>query len=131
VTRPLRLDPRRRALVRIALSFAAGVSAYVVAMPYLPTPVPSLVGWDAGSLALLGLSWGAIGTADARVTRARAGEEDPGRTLVYVIVLLASGVSLLAATAVVRDAHSLERGIAHAVTGLCLATSPPSRSRGA
>jgi uncharacterized membrane protein len=63
-----------------------------------------------------------MGTADADATKARAGEEDPGRTLVYVIVLLASGVSLLAATAVVRDAHTLGAGIAHAVTGLCLAT---------
>lgn len=106
----------------MAISLAVGIMAYVVAAPYLPSPAPALVGWDAGSLALLGLSWSAIATADARATRARAGEEDPGRTLVYVIVLLASGVSLLAATAVVRDAHDLGPRIAHAVTGLCLGT---------
>ena len=106
----------------MGISLAVGITAYVVAAPHLPAPAPALVGWDAGSLALLGLSWGTIGTADARATRARAGEEDPGRTLVYVIVLLASGVSLLAATALVRDAHTLGPRIAHAVTGLCLAT---------
>jgi uncharacterized membrane protein len=121
VPRRPRLDPRS-ALVRVGISLAVGITAYVVAAPYLPSPAPALVGWDAGSLALLGLSWSAIGTADARATRARAGEEDPGRTLVYVIVLLASGVSLLAATALVRDAHTLGPRIAHAVTGLCLGT---------
>ena len=117
-----RFDPRRRALVRIAISVAVGAGAYLISAPYLPSPAPALVGWDAGSLALLALSWGAIGTADAQLTRARAGAEDPGRTLVYVIVLLASGVSLLAATAVVRDAHTLGPRVAHVVTGLCLAT---------
>jgi uncharacterized membrane protein len=106
----------------VAISLAVGVVAYFVAAPFLPSPAPALVGWDAGSLALLGLAWAVMGTADADATKARAGEEDPGRTLVYVIVLLASGVSLLAATAVVRDAHTLGAGIAHAVTGLCLAT---------
>jgi len=106
----------------VAISLAVGVAAYVVAAPYLPSPAPALVGWDAGSLTLLALAWTAIGTADADATQARAGAEDPGRTLVYVIVLLASGVSLLGATAVVRDAHSLGPQIAHAVTALCLAT---------
>ena len=34
---------------------AVGVVAYFVAAPFLPSPAPALVGWDAGSLALLGL----------------------------------------------------------------------------
>jgi uncharacterized membrane protein len=110
-----RIDPRR-ALVRVALSLAAGVAGYVVAAPYLP----ALVGWNAGSLALLVLAWGVLGSADARATRAAAGAEDPGRTLVYVIVTLASTVSLLAATALVRDAHSFGPQIGHVITGLCL-----------
>jgi len=121
VPRTSRID-LRSALVRVGIALAVGVAAFVVAAPYLPAPAPALVGWDAGSLALLALSWAAIWTSDAHATQARAGTEDPGRTLVYVIVLLASGVSLLAATAVVRDARTLGPQIAHAVTGLCLAT---------
>jgi uncharacterized membrane protein len=121
VPRHSRIDPRR-ALIRVAIALAVGGAAYLTAAPYLPSPAPALVGWDAGSLALLSLLWSAIGTADARATQIRAGSEDPGRTLVYVIVILASGVSLLGATAVVRDAHTLGPGIAHAVTGLCLGT---------
>ncbi|HEX3345980.1 MAG TPA: DUF1345 domain-containing protein [Polyangiaceae bacterium] len=116
-----RVDPRS-ALVRVGISALVAAVAYVLTAPRLPPPAPALVAWCAGSLALLGLSWSAIATADAAITRARAGEEDPGRTLVYVIVLLASGVSLLAATAVVRDAHSLGPRIEHLVTALCLGT---------
>jgi uncharacterized membrane protein len=108
--------------VRVALSLPAGVVAYLLAAPHLPSPVPALRGWDAAGLVLLALSWLMLGTADARTTHERAAAEDPGRTLVYITVILASGVSLLAATAVVRDAHTLGPRIEHAVAGLCLAT---------
>jgi len=47
--------------------------------------------------------------------------EDPGRTLVYVIVLLTSAVSLLATTMLVRQARSLPPPLAQTVAGLCLA----------
>ena len=47
---------------------------------------------------LLGLSWTAIFSANAGATRERAGAEDPGRTLVYVMVVLGSAASLMAAT---------------------------------
>jgi uncharacterized membrane protein len=116
-----RIDPRR-ALVRVAIALAAGLAAYGLAASSLPGLVPALVGWDAGSLTLLGLLWSFVAKADARATQDRAGSEDPGRTLVYVIVVLTSSVSLLAATTVVRDAHTLAPGLAHAVAGLCLAT---------
>ena len=116
-----RIDPRA-ALVRVGISFFVGAVGYFLAAPRLPSPAAALVGWDAGSLALLALSWTVIGTADARATRGRAGSEDPGRTLVYLIVLVTSAASLLAATTLVRDAHSLGPSLARAVAALCLAT---------
>jgi uncharacterized membrane protein len=112
----------RHALVRVSLSTLLGIVAYFVAAPRLPVPIPALVGWDSGSLVLLLTSWALLGTADARATRQRAGSEDPGRTLVYVIVVLASAVSLLAATTVVRDAHTRLPALADAVAALCLVT---------
>jgi uncharacterized membrane protein len=118
---PSPIDPRR-ALVRVTASMVFGVVAYLLAARHLPGLVPALIGWDTGSLALLTVSWAFLGTADAQATQERAGSEDPGRTLVYVIVVLSSAVSLLAATTVVRDAHTLMPKLAHAVAGLCLVT---------
>lgn len=81
-----------------------------------------LVGWNAASVAMLVLAWVMIAGASAEETRERAGSEDPGRTLVYVIVLVASSVSLLAAVLLSRDAKTLPPDVAHRLGPLCLAT---------
>jgi len=115
-----RIDPRQ-AVARVALSASTGIGAWLAASPRLPATVAGIIGWDVASLVLLGLCWAVIGPATANSTRTRAGSEDPGRTLVYVIVLLTSAVSLLAATMLVRQARSLPPPLAQTVAGLCLA----------
>src|SRR5579883_2420225 len=112
----------RRAVARLTLSLAVGVAAVVAVAARLAPVAAVLVGWNAAGLALLAQSWINIGTADAEQTRRRAGSEDPGRTLVYVIVVLTSAVSLLAATVLVRGARNLPGDVKQAVIGLCLAT---------
>jgi uncharacterized membrane protein len=116
-----RIDPRR-ALARVGIAIALGAMAWAAVDHHLPGYSRALVGWDAGSLTLLVLQWTIVFGADARVTRTRAGAEDPGRTLVYVIVVLTSAASLLAATLLVREARSLPPDVAHVVAALCLAT---------
>jgi uncharacterized membrane protein len=116
-----RIDPRR-AMVRVGISIAFGLAAYVVAQPHLPGAPAIFVGWDIASFVLLVLSWAVIVPSRARETRERAGSEDPGRTLVYVIILVASAVSLLGATVLVRDARGLPPDLARVVAALCLAT---------
>ena len=106
----------------MGISAGIGLVAWAVLAPRMPWPAPSLVGWDVGSISLLALSWANILPADARATRERAGSEDPGRTLVYVVVVLASAVSLLSATMLVREARQLAPDIARAIAGLCLCT---------
>jgi uncharacterized membrane protein len=116
-----RVDPRG-ALSRVAIAIGAGAAAYVAVTPRIPLIAATLVSWDVAGLVLLALSWAIIGPADARSTRSRAGSEDPGRTLVYVIVVLTSAVSLLAATMLVRTARALPPALQHAVITLCLVT---------
>jgi uncharacterized membrane protein len=116
-----RVDPRR-ALSRVAIAAALGVVAWLAVRETIPSLASALVGWDMFSLVLLTLQWTIVFSADARVTRARAGAEDPGRTLVYVIVVVTSAASLLAATVLVREARSLPPDVARLVAGLCLAT---------
>ncbi len=112
--------------MRVGISLVAGVVAYLVARACVPPAssviAPPLVGWNVAGVALLALSWAGIVGADAHTTRDRAGSEDPGRTLVYVIVVVTSAVSLLAATLVVHTAGSLPDGLRFAAVGLCLAT---------
>jgi uncharacterized membrane protein len=113
------IDPRR-AIVRVLISMVLGVGAYYVGAIQAPWQVAALVGWNAAALCLLGLTWAVIVPADAHATRHVAGSEDPGRTLVYVVVLIASAVSLVAATVLVRDARSLGPELSRIVAGLCL-----------
>ena len=104
------------------MSLSVGMAAGVALLGRLPTTATALVSWDTFAMVLLALSWGGIVSADARATRERAGSEDPGRTLVYVIVVLTSSVSLLGATLLVRDPHALAPGLAGAAAALCLIT---------
>ncbi len=115
------LNPRH-ALTRVAVSLGSGAAAYAVASRFLPSPAPAapLLGWDAAGLVLLGMSWALFATADADLTRRRAADEDPGRRLVYAIVVLTSVVSILAATAMVATIHDLEPTSKHLMAGLCL-----------
>jgi uncharacterized membrane protein len=64
--------------------------------------VRAIAGWDVASLALLAFAWTIILRTDARETRRRAGEFDPGRHMVFVIALVASLISLFAAVIVLR-----------------------------
>jgi len=104
------------------MSLAVGMAAYLVLQRRLPTTAAALVSWDTFAMVLLALSWSGITSADARATRERAGSEDPGRTLVYVIVVLTSSVSLLGATLLVRDPRALAPDLAGAAAALCLVT---------
>ena len=123
VTPVLRSDfAPRRAIVRATVSLAAGAVAYALTCALLPGTAAVLLGWNAAGLVLLALSWATIGTADADRTQERAGSEDPGRTLVNVIVILTSGVSLFAAAALVPGGHAPDATAHQARVALCLLT---------
>jgi uncharacterized membrane protein len=106
----------------VAAAFGGGVVAFAVADWQMQPTAAAFIAWDVFGLVLLLLSWGLIGRCDARATRHRAGAEDPGRTLVYVLVVLASSVSLLGATLLVRNPHTLPGELERYAAPLCLAT---------
>lgn len=112
----------RRAITRVALSGCLGLAAALASVRFLPGAPAALVGWDTASLSLLALAWTLIASADATETGARAGAEDPGRTLVYALVLATSAISLVSATVLVRGAHHLAGWPARGMALLCLTT---------
>jgi uncharacterized membrane protein len=117
---PLRFRYSRRAVVRVALAVASGVLAYLAVALRYSAPAAAFIAWDVAGVVLLGISWSVVLRASPRETRTHASGEDPGRTLVYVVVLLTSAVSLLAATVLVRSARSLMPEMREAAVVLCL-----------
>lgn len=111
-------DPRR-ALGRLLCAAAMFVIVYALT----PSSVPyrCVAAWDAGSLLLLSWMWMTITRSDVDETRRRAGSEDPGRTLSWLISLGSSAFSLFAATVVLRQAKSLSPHQSAVLVGFSLA----------
>jgi uncharacterized membrane protein len=117
--RPFAWHDPRRAGMRLVASAVAG-AAVALGLREFSWAVRALAGWNAFSLVLLVLAWWVIGKADPVETQRRAGAEDPGRTAVWVIVLVSSTISLFAATIVLRQAKRLDPEASGALAILCL-----------
>ena len=106
--------------MRLALSSAAAlVTAWLLSSCRIPG-LSNVAGWNVGSVVFASLGWARIMTMNAVGTRRRAAAEDPGRTLVWVLVLGASAFSLFAALVVLRSARHLPAGQGGLLVGLCL-----------
>jgi len=106
---PLGIAPRtagRRLLISVLVGVAVG-SVMGLGIPTLGLAIHLISGWDATGLCLLSLAWWRIAHEDSADTRRHAAAEDPGRHAVWLIVLAASTVSLLAAGFVMREAHHI------------------------
>jgi uncharacterized membrane protein len=112
------LDPRS-VRTRLILAIAGGLIAWLVAPWPIAATTRALLAWDIAGLVLGGVAGLLITRSDARETRRRAAAYDPGRRVVWILVLIASTLSLLAATIVVRQGHEDTRSLHVA---LCVAT---------
>jgi uncharacterized membrane protein len=117
---PKRARLHKRAIFRLTLAVAAGVLTGIAVTGNHGWTFRMVAAWDAGLLVLLILAWSIVLRYGPEQTRRRAAAVDPGRSLVWVVVVLASVASLLAATAVVRDAKLLAPNASHALVLLSL-----------
>ena len=114
-----RHDPRQaRARLLIAVGVGLAVAALVPAR--LGTALRAVAGWDAAALAMGVLAWALILRADAKLTRRKAGDDDPGRRAVWVIATLASGFSMFATAVVLRGARTCAVEARPTFIALCL-----------
>jgi uncharacterized membrane protein len=112
------LDPRS-ARARLILAIVTGGGAWL-AVPWPTSAITrALLTWDAAGLVLVGVAGWIIVRSDARETRRRAAAFDPGRQVLWILVLVASTVSLVAASLVVREVRGATRSLHVA---LCVAT---------
>ncbi len=107
-----RLVPRR-AVARLGLALLAGIACGVLASHERSLIVGALVGWNVAGIVLLGFSAVTFGQTDAAGTQRRAGADDPGRNMVYALVVIGSLVSVLAALALARQVKFLPPTEAH------------------
>lgn len=105
--------------MRLAVAVAIGIAA-ALAMPAEALAMRLLVGWIGFAAAELLLLWAVIWRADPAETARRAGVEDPGRRMVFVISVVTSSVSLFAAAGVMRHAHRMAPDHAAVWVALCL-----------
>lgn len=99
------LGARGRLLVGIALGIATGMLSFVVVSKSIVLSL--MAAWVVGALVLLGLTWHLILRSNPETTKTRATSEDPGRYGVFLIAVVSSLVSLIAAVFVLRGKKDL------------------------
>jgi uncharacterized membrane protein len=115
------LDPRA-ARMRLALATGVALVAWLVVPGQISASTRALVAWDSGGVVLLAFALLIIMRSDAKETRRRAAAYDPGRHLVWVVVLAGSAFSLFAAAALLRHGHAGTPFLRALHVVLCIAT---------
>jgi uncharacterized membrane protein len=113
-------DPRG-AGVRMVLAAIAGVIAWFVVPSGFALVTRALVAWDVAAVVLLAIAAVIIVRSTASETKRRAASEDPGRTLVWILVLAASAFSMFAAAIVLHQTKTLSRAESDLHLALCVA----------
>jgi len=113
-----RMDPR--AAGRIGLATILGLGTALLLPPEHGWAVRTVAGWDVAAVTHIALIWWIIWASDASETQCRAASSDPGRTMVWLLVLAASSFSLFAGTIVMRHAPKIEPQRSLLLVILCL-----------
>lgn len=100
---------RLPALGRLAVCVALGAVAYLLTPADLRLTCRLVAAWDACAWSLLLLFWAAIATADTGHIRDVATSEDPGRLLLFGLVVVGIMASLLAVVVLVGTMDTLPR----------------------
>jgi uncharacterized membrane protein len=112
-------EPRRsRSLARLVLGACFGLVAAAAVPARFGTALRLVAGWDAAALAIAAIVWRVIAPAPPRVTRAHAAGDDPGRAVVSLLWVAASGASLVATAVLLRRAKICAPDVRSLLVGL-------------
>ena len=108
-----RHDPRQ-ARARLTIALGVGVAVAFLVPDRFGVALRAVAGWDAAAFSMGALAWALIFRAgsDPKRTRRHAADDDPGRRVVWVIAILASGFSLFATAVVLRNARTCPTRVA-------------------
>ena len=110
----------RSSFSRLTLSVITGFTCAFLFATQRGVAVSVVIGWDLGAALLLGLSLFIILRSNAHETKARAAAEDPGRTVVWLLVCVSSAISLFASAVVLRQAKGIAPEEAELLITVCL-----------
>jgi uncharacterized membrane protein len=115
-------DPRQ-ARARLTIAMFVGVAVALLVPARFGAALRAVAGWDAAAFSMGALAWAVIFRAgsDPKRTRRHAADDDPGRRVVWVIAILASGFSLFATAVVLRSARTCPIEWRPSFVILCLA----------
>ena len=113
------IDPRAAA-GRIVVATLLGIGTALLLPSAHGCAMRAVAGWDVAAVTHIALIWWIIWASDAKETQCRAALADPGRTTVWLLVLVASLFSLFAGTVVMRHAPSFEPNRPLLLMVLCL-----------
>ena len=126
---PVSLVAALRARPRLVSSAIAGIALFVaLRQAGLPASnaARALLAWNAGALLYLGLAWHSMAGASIRTIRERAQQQDEGRLVILLLVVLAAMAVLFAVgtqLAHVKDLESRARALPTALAGLTVLMS--------
>lgn len=95
---------------RVILGSAAGAAVFVSLRNYVRLPTNIIAAWDTFAFCVLASAWLTILVTPQRTLRARAQEEDLGRTVIFVFVVVAACASLFAVGFLIIVGESEMRG---------------------
>jgi len=98
----------RHRIIAFGSAALAAVIAFTFAPAWLHGATRFVAAYDAGTLTLLTFFWTKALHEDARLTRARAALDDPGKNAVFIVVLGAVVVGLVAAIAILGHGPSVQ-----------------------
>ena len=106
--------------MRLFVGLLSGVATALLLPADMGAGARLVGGWDVGALLVAALCWSLILNESPDRTKQRAAADDPGRHVVWFIVLFSSAASLFAATVVLRQARQCAPQLRDIVVGLCL-----------
>ncbi|HEX3901493.1 MAG TPA: DUF1345 domain-containing protein [Polyangia bacterium] len=107
---------------RLVTAAVLGVATALVVPARLGVSVRLLAAWDAVALVMTIFAWMIILPSGPQETHRHAGTHDPGRRAVSVLVILTSGVSLLATAVILRQARRYPPDVRWLFVALCVLT---------
>jgi uncharacterized membrane protein len=114
------------ARTRVLVAFAAGALAFGISIPLMPWQVATLAGWNVTAVVYIAWVWLSVARLDGAATAKLAATEDDSRRAADLVLMAASGASLVGVALTLLEASGKQdaaKGLIIAVASLSVVLS--------